>query len=101
MSEENKVTSTVIDVPDPVTPAPANPKLLDVDRLTLELAKEQRKTALAEAKTAVANSEKAELTFRYIVLQLYYKYGLDSNDAITENGEIAKGGAVQQAPQGK
>jgi hypothetical protein len=73
--------------------------LMEADKLSLDLAKEQRKTALAEAKTAIANNEKAELSFKYTVLQLYMKYGLTENDAISEQGEIIKNGAVRPPPQ--
>lgn len=82
----------------PPAPPPA-PKLLDVDRLALELAKSKRQTALAEAKTALANNEKAELEYKYVVLQLYMKYGLTERDAISEAGDIIKDGAVPR-PQG-
>ena len=81
-------------------PAPVVPRLAEIDRMALELAKSQRQTALAEAKTALANNEKAELAHRYVVLQLYMKYGLTERDAISETGEIIKDGAVQ-APQAK
>lgn len=84
------------------TPQTSKNFLMEVDKLTLDLAKEQRKTALAEAKTALANNEKAELAFKYVVLQLYMKYGLTDRDAISEQGEIIKNGAVQQQrPQGQ
>jgi hypothetical protein len=51
---------------------------------------------LAEAKTALAQNENAELAYKYTVLQLYMKYGLSARDAISESGEIIKDGAVQQ-----
>jgi hypothetical protein len=79
----------------PSIPAPM-PKLMDVDKLQLDLAKEKRSTALAEAKTALANNEKAELSFKYVVLQIYMKYGLTDADAISETGEIVKNGAIKQ-----
>lgn len=75
-------------------------KLHEVDRLALELAKSRRQTALAEAKTALANNENAELAYKYIVLQLYMKYGLTERDAISESGEILKDGALNMPPQG-
>jgi hypothetical protein len=79
-----------------LAPHPAAPlRLGDVDRLALELAKSRRETALAEAKTALANNEKSELSYRYVVLQLYMKYGLNETDAISENGEVVRGGALQ------
>lgn len=79
-------------VPAPV--APTYQKLLDIDRMALELARQQRMTALAEARTAMANNEKAELAYKYVVLQLYMKYGLTDADAISETGDIVRGGAL-------
>jgi hypothetical protein len=108
MSKEKKVVSAVVAPepqavpadPQPVpTPAfvPPQEKLSDVDRLSLDLAKTKRQTALAEAKTALANNENAELQFKYLVLQLYMKYGLTAQDALSEAGDIIRGGAVQQS----
>lgn len=79
-------------VPAPV--APTYQKLLDIDRMALELARQQRMTALAEARTAMANNEKADLAYKYVVLQLYMKYGLTDADAISETGDIVRGGAL-------
>jgi hypothetical protein len=101
------ITVDTVPVPVPVAAPPPgvapvqNPRLMDIDKMALDLAKEQRKTALAEAKTALANNEKADLAFRYVVLQLYMKYGLTDADAISEQGEIVRGGAVRQPPQGR
>lgn len=78
---------------------PPQPRLSDVDRLALELAKQRRQTALAEAKTALAQNENAELSYKYVVLQIYMKYGLSDADAISESGEIVKNGALQQQQQ--
>lgn len=89
------VTFPVVAAPTVTVPAPTL-KLMDVDKLQLDLAKEKRSTALAEAKTALANNEKAELAFKYVVLQIYMKYGLTDADAISETGEIVKNGAVRQ-----
>lgn len=82
-------------------PVPQAPRLSDVDRMALELARQRRQTALAEAKTALAQNENAELAYKYVVLQLYMKYGLTDADAISETGEIVKNGALmpQQPPQ--
>ena len=73
-------------------------RLTDVDKMALELAKSRRETALATAKTALAQNENAELSYKYVVLQLYMKYGLTDKDAISEAGEILRGGA-QQVPK--
>jgi hypothetical protein len=85
-------------VPVPLQAPPQ--KLLDIDRMALELARSQRQTALAEARTALAQNEKSELAYKYVVLQLYMKYGLTDADAISETGDIVRGGALpQQKPQ--
>lgn len=93
MSEEKKDTTAE-------APAPAPEKLGEVDRMALELAKSKRETALAEAKTALANNEKADLAYRYVVLQIYMKYGLSEADALTEAGDIIRGGALPK-PEAK
>jgi hypothetical protein len=86
--------------PAPVLSA-APERMSDVDKLSLDLIRTKRQTALAEAKTALANNEKSELEYKYLVLQLYMKYGLTAEDAISETGEIVRGGARQQRPQGQ
>jgi hypothetical protein len=104
MSKEKKKPELVLEAEVPaevpeVTTAPASspaPRLLDVDRMALELAKQRRQTALAEAKTALAQNDNAELAYKYIILQLYMKYGLSDADAIKEDGEIVFGGALPQ-----
>jgi hypothetical protein len=83
---------SVVPVPLPAAPT----RLMDIDRMALELARQQRATALAEARTALAQNEKAELAYKYVVLQLYMKYGLTDADAISETGDIVKGGALPQ-----
>jgi hypothetical protein len=88
------VITDLVDAPEP-GPVPQE-KMQEVDRMALELAKAKREVALADAKTAIANNEKADLSYRYVVLQLYMKYGLNANDAITEGGDIVRGGALPQ-----
>lgn len=75
-------------------------KLEEADRLALEVAKQKRLVALAQAERALVANEKAELEYKYVVLQLYMKNGLTSNDAISEDGSIIKGGAKNQ-PNGE
>ena len=112
MSKDKKVTpaeATVVSEPTPVltpptppTPPPApvfNPpveKLSEVDKLSLDLARTKRQTALAEAKTALANNENSELQYKYLILQIYMKYGLTADDALSETGDIIRGGARPQ-----
>lgn len=70
-----------------------NEKLSELDKMALELAKANRRTALAQAEKALAQNESSELSYKYLILQLYMKYGLNSEDAIAENGDIIRGGA--------
>lgn len=84
--------------PVPTPPSPPAEKMSEVDKLSLDLARTKRQTALAEAKTALANNEKAELEYKYLVLQIYMKYGLTADDAIGENGDIVRGGARGARP---
>lgn len=77
---------------------PAEPvleKIDEIDRMALELAKSRRETALAEAKTALAQNEKAELHYKNVVLQLYLKYKMDVSDALREDGTVLRGGNVE------
>jgi len=78
---------------------PKTLKLSEVDRLALELAKSKKHVSLAEAKTALANNEKSDLEYKYVVLQIYMKYGLTAADALNENGDIVYGGAAQANAQ--
>ena len=78
------------------SPAVSTPRLSDVDRMELELSKMRRKLAIAEAEKALSESNKAELEYKYIVLQLYMKYKLTAEDAIDERGNIMFGGAIQK-----
>lgn len=80
--------SPAVEVPPP--PAPIV-QLSEVDRLSLEVAKANRRAALAAAKQAMAENEASEGAYKYFVLQLYMKYGLTERDAIGENGAIMKG----------
>lgn len=66
---------------------PAEEKLSDLDKHTLEKVILQRKLAISEA-------EKAEISHNYIVLQIFMKYGLDpASDAIDDQGVVKRGAA--------
>jgi len=88
MTEENNVENPVV-----VTPAAKPTMLADIDKMALELAKSRRQVALAQAEKAMAQQESAEIAYRYVVLQLYMKYSLSSDDAINEDGTIIINGA--------
>lgn len=64
------------------------------DKHVLEMAKMNRKLALASAEKALAENNSAELSYKYVVLQLYMKYGLSEADAIDEQGNILRGANV-------
>jgi hypothetical protein len=67
------------------------------DIAALEIAKLNRKVALKEAEKALAQNEAAEVSFKYVVLQLYMKYKLDAaTDAINEDGRILRGHLLNQ-----
>ncbi len=102
MSEVKDVKPVVEVTPEPTVsaPLPVIPtlptKLADVDRLNLDLAKAKNQAAVAEAKAAIAEAKTAELSYRYTVLQIYMAYGLTAADAISDVGEIIRGGALPQ-----
>lgn len=79
-----------------LAPTPPVELLQDVDKMSLELAKSRRQVALAQAEKALAQNETAEIAYKYVVLQLYMKYGLTEADAIDESGKILRGGAKQK-----
>lgn len=71
-------------------------KIMEEDRLALELAKSNRKVALANAEKALAQNEAAEVSYRYVVLQIFMKYGLNPNaDVLKEDGTVVRGGLAE------
>lgn len=82
---------------DEITTSTPKEILSELDKMNLELARQKRLTTLAEAKAALAANDNSELSYKYTVLQIYLKYGLNEKDAINENGEIVRGGANQVA----
>lgn len=60
----------------------------EVDKLVLELAKARKQIALVGSEKALAQQEAAEIGYRYVVLQIYMKYGLTDKDTLEENGVI-------------
>lgn len=65
-------------------------RLADADKSVLDLAKAKRETALEKAKTALAQSEVAELAYNNVILQLALRYHLVDGDVITEEGAIQR-----------
>lgn len=82
-TEEDVYTS----ITPPELPKPIE-KISEQDRLALDLAKERKLTAEAQLQTAQAKMQTADLAFRYVVLQLYHKYGLVITDQLSEDGSI-------------
>lgn len=88
-----------------VTPFPSKndfdkmvPEMLSqADFSALEIAKLNRKVALKEAEKALAQNESADMSFKYVILQLYMKYKLDvTGDAISDDGKIMRGALLNQ-----
>lgn len=65
-------------------------RLTDQDKSLLDIIKSKRELALANAKTALAQSEVAELTHNNIILQLAMKYNLVDGDQINDDGSIKR-----------
>lgn len=66
-------------------------KISEEDRLKIELAKIKRQNSILNTQKAMAQSETAELAFKYTILQIYMKYGLGPEDTIDDNtGQICK-----------
>lgn len=71
--------------------------LSDNDKAVLEVAKLNRKLAIANAEAALAKNEASDLSFKNTVLQLYLKYGLDpALDGIDEQGNIQRGALTKK-----
>jgi hypothetical protein len=72
--------------------SPASPNALTGDdRYVFEIAKMKRQLALKDAEIAVANSERSEAEWRYTLLQLYVKHGLQpGKDSIDANGTFIR-----------
>lgn len=90
VDQENRLVEDNVEFQ--ATPGPTL-RMHESDRAALETAKLNAKLALSEAQNAISRNELAELKYRYVVLEIYLKYGLNERDAINENGEIIKNGA--------
>lgn len=66
-------------------------RLNDTDVKDLEITKLKRQLALKTAEREVSESKAVDFEFRYFVLQLYMKYGLNPTDALDEQGNIHRG----------
>lgn len=75
--------------------------LQDSDKMALEMAKMNKKLAISNAEKALAQNEVADLHYKYVVLQIYMKYGLNQNDSIDENGNIVRNGNIQVSDENK
>ncbi len=73
----------------PEVPAtPEQETLSNEDKHHLDMARLRRQLVLSQAEKALAQNEAAEASFKYLVLQLYVKYGLTDTDALDDNGNI-------------
>lgn len=77
----------------PEAPVPeAIESISEFDKMNLELAKMNRKVALANAEKALSQNDLADVSYKYVMLQLYMKYGLSTDkDIMDENGIIHRG----------
>jgi len=83
LSEEQTVTT-----PEPVA-VPTEPTCIsDADALALERARMHLKLITKDSERALAENKSAEMQYKYLVLQVYLKYGLKENDALDEQGNI-------------
>jgi hypothetical protein len=64
--------------------------LSEVERLQLELADSKRKEMTANAEKALAQNELSDAQYKNVVLQLFLKYKLGTEDHITKEGEIMR-----------
>ena len=83
------------------TPEPQKERLQNEDFLHLQLAQQKKLTAVAEAKTALANNEKVELEYKVLVQAIFNKYGMTAADGLSETGEIMRGANAAQVNQNK
>jgi len=98
-TQKEAVTSEVVDPADkymvPNTNSVPAPKpvesLSEADKHVLEVASLNMKLARSNAEKAIAENNSADVSYRYVVLQLYMKYGLTSTDALDEKGVIHRG----------
>lgn len=65
-------------------------RLTDADKNSLDMVKMKRELALEKARTALSNSENAELQYNHLILQLAHKYSLVDGDKIAEDGSIMR-----------
>lgn len=67
-------------------------KISEVDQLKLQAAKDAKTTAKVKVDLALAESNLAEMTYRYAILQTFHKYNMSSLDSLSEDGTIIKNG---------
>lgn len=98
VEQEHVDEDLVLDKKISTLPSPTSvpDKLNDIDRMALNLAKSRKELAYSEAKNAITTSQKADLEYQYVVMQLYVKYGLTLDDGITEDGSIVIGAKLKQ-----
>ncbi len=58
----------------------------------LELSEMNCKLAKLESEKSIMQQQITELSYKYLVAQLYIKYQLSPQDALTNNGEIVRNG---------
>ncbi len=58
------------------------------DKHHLEVAKVRRQLVLSQAEKALAQNEAADVSFKYLILQLHVKYHITDVDGLDDNGNI-------------
>lgn len=58
--------------------------IIAADRQALEIARLKRTVVLKSAETALAENKAAEAEYKYLILQIYLKYGMTVNDGLDE-----------------
>jgi hypothetical protein len=103
VSSVQETVEPTVQEPSPFVQASGNaqpPQVPDVlvpeDLRVFEISLSNNKLARLTAEKAIAEANSADANHRYIMLQIFVKYGLTAQDAISEQGAIVRGGAVQK-----
>ena len=83
-------------VPTPVVEVVETPALptrvSEQDLQTLQLANTNKTISRLTAEKAISDHNTADMTHRFVTLQVFVKYGLDqSKDTVDESGNIVRG----------
>lgn len=68
----------------------------DLDKATIEIARINQRLTKALMEKSYAEKEYSDLSYKFLVLQLYMKYNLTEKDSISEHGEITRSGDLKE-----